>query len=368
MFRFAAPTRRTSGISGAVAGDKIAITILDVQPTDWGWNHVVNGLGYLSDLPESTYFSWWEPVGDLSRPDGWISSRFPDVEIPFAPFPGLVTVLPDDDIVQSTKERELFVTGRGGSAAPAGTSPDLAFPQAVCGEDRNFTEDCVRTIAPGVFYGNEDSQRIAPGNTLIVECFVDECGIGIGDVHGAQGDGEVSITAIEITAHVYVTVDIITPDDPRYVLPSPTLIGASSIKDYSPNEWIAFTGFPSKDAGYTIPQHATYGADLVNMTFVRPPIPQLFFLSTPAAAAAVASQVADNLSLAGRNALLACIQFLIDVLDYTFEQALCLASVSVDSASPRSVDKPALGVEAILPLDIFSGDAYDKVYAAMYGI
>ena len=42
------------------------------------------------------------------------------------------------------------------------------------------------------------AQRITVGNTLVIEGFVDGCGIGIGDVHGAQGDGEVSITAIEM--------------------------------------------------------------------------------------------------------------------------------------------------------------------------
>jgi formamidase len=48
------------------------------------------------------------------------------------------------------------------------------------------------------------AQRITVGNTLVIECFVDGCGIGIGDVHGAQGDGEVSITAIEMEALVKV--------------------------------------------------------------------------------------------------------------------------------------------------------------------
>uniref|UniRef100_A0A7S3NJY9 Formamidase n=1 Tax=Aureoumbra lagunensis TaxID=44058 RepID=A0A7S3NJY9_9STRA len=333
------------GINGAVAGDKIAITILDVVPTNWGWTYTVPGLGFLSDLPEDTYFNWWQPLmsSDGIHPESWYSDRYPNVSIPYSPFPGLVTVLPDQDIVDSTAAREAFVVSRGGSAAPAGNT-ELAYPSSVCGEGGSHADECLRTIAPGAFFGNEDTQRIAPGSTLIVDCFVDGCGIAIGDVHGGQGDGEVCITAIEMEAEVYISVDIIKSDDPRYVLPSPTLIGGSTIKDYTPSEWISFTGFPEKEQGLIIPQHATFGSEIENMTFV-----------------------ADNMALAGRNALLHCIQFLTDVLGYSFNQGLTLASAVVDLRVAQVVDKPAIGVEALLPLDIFQGDAYEKVYAASFG-
>ena len=42
------------------------------------------------------------------------------------------------------------------------------------------------------------------GTTLLLPCFVDGCGLFAGDVHYAQGDGEVSGTAIEMGAKVTV--------------------------------------------------------------------------------------------------------------------------------------------------------------------
>jgi hypothetical protein len=240
------------------------------------------------------------------------------------------------DIVERIKAREIAVSAAGGTAALAGTlnmgpTGDVpsAFPSAICGAEGLDPDNCLRTIAPDVYYGNQDSQRLAPGSTLVVECFVDGCGVGIGDVHGAQGDGEVSITAVEIEANVKVSIRLIKPGDPmcahrtfdcpytssiphplpqscpprpetppfhpypRYALPSPTTVGTTSVMDYSPTAFVSFHGFGDKplpipafvdDAVFPWPiqQHITFGDAVANMTFV-----------------------ADNLQLSGRNALCA---------------------------------------------------------------
>ena len=93
---------------------------------------------------------------------------------------------------------------------------------------------------------------------------------------------------------------------------------------------------------WPIQQHATFGAAVANSTFV-----------------------AENLQLGGRNALLKCITFLHDVLGYSFNQALTLASVAVDLRVPQVVDKPQASVEALLPINIFTGAARAKIDAAL---
>ena len=273
----------------------------------------------MSDEPPcllSQYFSWWQPVGaDPGRPDYWVSDRFPEVQVPFHPFPGIITVLPNMEIVERVKAREVQVNADGGTAQAAGSlqmgvTGDIpsAFPSSICGVGGSDPENCLRTIAPDVYYGNEDSQRIAVGSTLVLECFVTGCGVGIGDVHGAQGDGEVSITAIEIEAKVKVSIKLIKPDDPMYVLPSPTTVGTSAVKDYSPTSFVSFHGFSNKplplpafvdevDVPWPIQQHLTFGDAVEGKDFV-----------------------ADNLQLSGRNALIKCITFLHDVLGYSFNQ------------------------------------------------
>jgi hypothetical protein len=204
------------------------------------------------------------------------------------------------EIIERVKAREIAVSAAGGTAAVAGglqmgvtgTIPS-AFPSEICGVNGTDPENCLRTVAPDVYYGNQDSQRIAVGSTLVLECFVDGCGVGIGDVHGAQGDGEVSITAIEIEANVKVSIKLIKPEDPMYFLPSPTTVGTTSIKDYSPTAFVSFHGFGDKpvpipafieeaDSPWPIQQHITFGDAVADMDFV-----------------------ADNLQLSGRNALCA---------------------------------------------------------------
>lgn len=348
------------GITGAVAGDKIAITILDIEAKSWGWNHAAPNLGYLSDMVKEGKFNWWKPKGDNpAKPDAWVSDMFPEVEVPWNPFPGIITVLPNMEIVERVKAREIVVSEAGGSAAQAGSltmglTGDMpsAFPSSICGVDGSDPDNCLRTIAPDVYYGNEDSQRITVGNTLVVECFVDGCGIGIGDVHGAQGDGEVSITAIEMEALVKIKVKLIKPTDPMHHLPSPTTIG-KTMNPLSTSPFVSFHGFGDKpvpipefagevDFPWPIQQHATLQGVTADMDFV-----------------------ADSLQMGGRNALIKCIKFLHDVLGYSFREGLILASVAVDLRVAQVVDKPQASMEAYLPLNIFTGEAKAKMMAAV---
>ncbi len=69
--------------------------------------------------------------------------------------------------------------------------------------------------------------------------------------------------------------------------------------------------------------------------------------------------------MGGRNALIKCIKWLHDVLGYSFREGLILASVAVDLRVAQVVDKPQASMEAYLPLDIFTGEAKAKVYAAV---
>ncbi len=54
-----------------------------------------------------------------------------------------------------------------------------------------------------------DVQQMQVGTKIIFPCFIDGCGLFAGDVHYAQGDGEVSGTAIEMGAIVKVRTKIL---------------------------------------------------------------------------------------------------------------------------------------------------------------
>jgi acetamidase/formamidase len=55
----------------------------------------------------------------------------------------------------------------------------------------------INTLPPRRNGGNLDNKELVAGTTLYLPVFVEGANFSVGDGHGAQGDGEVCITAIE---------------------------------------------------------------------------------------------------------------------------------------------------------------------------
>lgn len=62
---------------------------------------------------------------------------------------------------------------------------------------------------PGRHGGNMDTRLIKKGNTIYLPVFVDGALLAMGDLHAVMGDGEVSVTGLEIPGKVTVQVDLI---------------------------------------------------------------------------------------------------------------------------------------------------------------
>jgi amidase len=73
--------------------------------------------------------------------------------------------------------------------------------------------------------GNMDFTEVKPGNTLHLPVFREGGLLVMGDVHAAQGDGEIYGEAAETAADVTVTIDI----DRRYRCPRPMVETADSL-------------------------------------------------------------------------------------------------------------------------------------------
>ena len=69
----------------------------------------------------------------------------------------------------------------------------------------------INSTAPGYHVGNLDNKDLVEGTTLFMPVHVDGALLSIGDGHAAQGDGEVSGTAIE--ASLYGTIEVILHKD-----------------------------------------------------------------------------------------------------------------------------------------------------------
>ena len=62
----------------------------------------------------------------------------------------------------------------------------------------------MRTRPPGAFGGNMDVKDLVAGSTLYLPVFNEGALFSLGDVHAAQGDGEICINGIECPAVVTV--------------------------------------------------------------------------------------------------------------------------------------------------------------------
>ena len=123
---------------------------------------------------------------------------------------------------------EMFVwsldVDRGTAQNGAGATVDLAPFLGVIGmpppESGVFS-----TAPPRRFGGNIDCKLLVEGTTLFLPIPVDGALVSLGDGHGAQGDGEVSGTAIECPLErVQVTLDLV--DDLELERPVARIAGA----------------------------------------------------------------------------------------------------------------------------------------------
>ena len=141
-------------IKGAKPGDALRIDILNIQHQGWGWSSITPGLGFLSKRFSEPLFFTWQLDEDST------DSLSPAV-IPLRPFCGVMGVAP-----------------------------------AESGE--------MRTRPPGRFGGNLDVKDLVASSSLILPVLNDGALFSLGDVHAAQGDGEVCINGIECPAIVTV--------------------------------------------------------------------------------------------------------------------------------------------------------------------
>lgn len=309
-------------IEGAVRGDVLAVTLVDVEPDEYGYTLIVPGFGFLRDKFTEPFIASWHQTRLEAT-----SKQIPGVAIPFNGFMGSVGVLPGDPEIDTILAREGALAKAGGIAlAP---EPKGALPADLCGPQGTAKDRCIRTIPPRENGGNMDVKQMQVGTTLLLPCFVDGCGLFAGDVHYAQGDGEVSGTAIETGARVTVVTEIRKGLGASVKVPH--FEGGAQLKKLAPSSFYATTGLPLKQAG-EVPVYATY--------LESKKIESLTNLS-------------EDLALSARNALLEMIDYMVRTKGLTPEQAYVVASVAVDLRIGQVVDVPNYIVSAILPLDIF---------------
>lgn len=311
-------------INGAKAGDVLAVTIESLEPDSVGWTEA-SSFGFAGDqFGTERQFIVWRINEDYA-----VSDALPGVRIPNASFPGVVTTLPDEALLAKALAREAALLEAGGAVLPPDS--DEAAPADLCGAGGAKPAECLRTIPPREHGGNMDIRYITTGTTVYLQCFIDGCGLAVGDFHYAQGDGEVAGTAIEMGGTLSVTTRIV--DDPPDLSHGPHYEGPASVLRIPSERFHAVTGFPIKEEN-SVPAN-------------------LIYLDSPKIAGL--ANLSADIHLAARNALAAMIEYIMAEYGYTRTQAYIISSVAVDMRIGQLVDVPNVGVTAILPLDIFVG-------------
>jgi formamidase len=291
-------------VKGARPGDLREVEFLDIAPEKWAFSCILPGFGFLRDLFTMPYMVHW----NIAR--GWATSpQLPGVRIPGAPFMGVSGVAPSREQVRVWQKREQELASRGGFALP----PD---PHGAVPSKGAAAKQGLRTVPPRENGGNFDVKQLTKGAKLLLPVAVEGALFSTGDAHFVQGDGEVCVTAVEMSATAHVRFRVLKGEASRRNVRAPQF----QVDDYfAPPKWAAprrffgVMGMPIRDDG-------------VNE--------------------------GENLTLACRNALLAMID-LLEHRGWTRQQAYIICSVAVDLRISNVVDVPNFVVSALLPEDIF---------------
>jgi formamidase len=309
-------------IEGAERGDALAVTVVDIEPGPYGYTVIVPGFGFLRDVIPGPFIAHWR----LDRLAA-VSEQIPGVRIPMCAFPGSIGVLPGKQEVAAALEREGALAEAGGFALMP--DPQRALPESLFGPGAPWAAEGLRTVPPRENGGNMDVKAMQVGTTILFPVLHPGAGLWTGDIHFAQGDGEVCGSAVEMGARVTVRCEL--RKGAGKSIRFPQIEGGSQLKNTEPSRFHAVTGMPVKEAGY-VPPHLAY-------------------LNSPKVASL--TNLSEDLTLATRDALIRIIDWMVANKNLTREQAYVVAAVAVDLRIGQIVDVPNVVVSAVLPLDIF---------------
>ena len=240
-------------IEGAEPGDTLVVEIVAIEPAPWGWTGCrPGGIGLLDDETEEEARHIWDCR------DGKVAHFKPGITVPLAPFPGVIGVAPAEP-------------GQHKTAPP----------------DRHG--------------GNMDIRQLTAGSTLYLPVLVPGALFSVGDVHGAQGDGEVSGTGIELEARVTLRFEL---EKGRRIRQPQFQTASQQPGPHGP--WFAATGHD------------------------------------------------PDLREAAREALRGALAFLQEEQGLTRNEAYILASACVNLLISQVVDAPNFTVSAFVPLSVFA--------------
>jgi formamidase len=289
-------------VEGAEPGDLLAVEVIEIVTSSFGYTAQIPRLGFLADEFPDPFLVRWELEG------GWATSPdLPGVRIPAAPFMGTMGVAPSRALLASILVRERALRAAGANVL-------LPDPQGAVPAVEPIASEGLRTKPPRENGGNLDVRQMGVGTTILFPVWVAGARFSVGDGHFAQGDGESCGTAIETACTVRIRFDL-----------RPGVAAERGLKDVA----------------FEVPEAAVPAR--------RGPT----FSTTGLSVYAAEGGTPDDLTVATRAALRNMIEHLVHELGYTRQQAYALCSVAVDLTVGEVVDSPNHVATATLPLEVF---------------
>jgi formamidase len=266
-------------VEGAEPGDVLSVEFLEYETASFGITAQIPSVGLLADRFPEPYLLTWGIENGIAR-----ASQLPGVAVSARTFAGVVGVAPSHDQLRRWLERE--------SSAGEATS--------------------VSTVPPRELGGNVDIPGLTAGSRLFLPVACRGGLVSVGDVHFAQGEGEVCGTAIEVAGAVRVRFEVIRsgwrPTTPCYATP----------------------------ARPSVPTFATTGIS-------------------------IGSDLRD-IYLAAQNAVGEMVDYLCWRRGFARQAAYALASATVDVHVSELVNAPHCLVSALLPLNIFDDGSDESLW------
>ncbi len=247
------PVHGPVAVEGAHPGDVLQVDIHSIEIQSWGWTANIPGFGLLADEYVEPFLHIWDL--DEER----VAHFRPGIRVPLDPFIGVIGLAP-----------------------------------AAAGQHS--------TVPPRRVGGNMDTRFMRAGTTLYLPVEVEGALFSLGDLHAAQGDGEICGTAIETAGEVTLSFKLHHDEHRRF--PAYQVDGA-----------LVRT---SQERGY----YATTG-------------------------------IGPDLMEATRDAAREMITYLVEAHDLSELEAYALCSVAADLKISEVVDYPNWVVSYFLPNSLF---------------
>ena len=215
------------GVQGAQPGDVLKIDVLKLEPrVPYGVNSIRHGLGALpNEFPKTPSP---EPNASPDHPERYHNVSF---------------VIP---IRESAGHWFAYLPSGGGHEAEVPLEPFLGIMGVA--QDTNALPS---SVPPGRYGGNLDLHNLTAGSTLYLPVLVPGAQFFVSDSHFAQGNGEVSLTAIEASLRATLRLTVLKKGAREIPMPTPLEMPFAETSDY----WIPIGIAPELDGAMNICIH-----------------------------------------------------------------------------------------------------------------